>query len=448
MFLQYLEEKKKTKEEDADEGEGKQNIRGVLHELLVHHHLVHKHGARATHFNDGRATAEEEHHRIATKLFGDNYKNSAEYKDMSRKAEDAADAIRNHVGDNWEKGKTRVAWTSKHGDVEKITGKQTHQADDSSDVYVSHRGGHLGVSLKTVKEKNGIAPISNGGRGDVDRLLGVNTDHHLEAARKAVIAAHPIMAGLTGIAAKRMLKANPEIAATEATERTKALGNIARDYRDAFERMDSRQRAETLRRSMRATDTGHAHIRLTSGGTNGNYSQKIEHPVTQHNHILNDHENIHAEIAGNNTVQFYHKHPVTGEITKFHNIRLKAADSSGIFGSQKTSGANNPFAKPKPSAKPKTVPAETVAVGQNEPDENRPGLSKLRGSTAVIRPAPATPRVRIAKPKVAAAPKPKRASAPRQNRSVLPKPANIEKKKPGGVHAGRPFYAPGEIKGE
>ena len=95
MFLQYLEEKKKTKEEDADEGEGKQNIRGVLHELLVHHHLVHKHGAHATHFNDGRATAEEEHHRIATKLFGDNYKNSAEYKDMSRKAEDAADAIRN-----------------------------------------------------------------------------------------------------------------------------------------------------------------------------------------------------------------------------------------------------------------------------------------------------------------------------------------------------------------
>ena len=435
-YLEYLAEKKKSKsEKEDDEDEEKQNARGVLHELMVHDHLVKKHGGAAHHFNDGRAKAEEEHHRVATKLFGEHYRSHAKYQDMNEKAEHAADTIRHHIGSNWEKGKTRVAWTSKHGDVARITGSKTHQADDPSDLYVSHKGGHLGVSLKTVEKKNGVAPLSNGGRGDVDKLLGIDTTHHIEAAKERVRGRHSILNGVTTAAqAKTLIKANPELKADELKERKTALGAVANEYRDAFMKMKERnlgQFAHTLRRSMRAVDTGHEHIRLTSGGTSGDYSNKIEHPVTQHDNILNDAKHIHASVTGN-SVQFYHEHPVTGAITKFHSIRLKSSGSEGIFGSQKTSGANNPFKKPKAGEHH----GETVAVSQNEPDAGRPGMSNtLKPSAGVPKP---TRIPRIPKPK--AAPKPKAPKIP------TAKPA--KPKKPGGTHAGRRFYADHEIKGE
>ena len=207
-YLEYLIEKKKSKSEEDDDEEGKQNDRGVLHELLVHHHLVEKHGARAHDFGDGRETAAEAHHRIATKLFGEHYTSHAKYQDMSAKAESAADYIRHKllkndnpengpVYDHWQPGETRVAWTSKHGDVEKITGRKTHQEDDPSDIYISHKAGHLGISLKTVDAKNGNAPVSSGCRGKLYRLLKINTDHQIEAARKEVRDKHKDL--LTGV---------------------------------------------------------------------------------------------------------------------------------------------------------------------------------------------------------------------------------------------------------
>jgi hypothetical protein len=434
-YLEYLMEKKKPKHEGEEEEEEKQNDRGVLHELMVHDHLVKKHGGVEHKYKDGRETTQEAHHRIATKLFGENYRSHANYHDMNEKAESAADVIRHHVGDNWEKGKSKVSWTSKHGDVAKITGRETHQADDPSDLYVSHKGGHLGVSLKTVQKKNGVAPLSNGGRGDVDKLLGIDTTHHIEAAKERVRGRHSILDGVTTAAqAKALIKANPELKADELRERKTALGGVANEYKEAFMKMKQENLgkfAHTLRRSMRAVDTGHAHIRLTSGGTGGDYSQKIENPVTQHDNILNDAANINASVTGN-SVQFYHQHPVTGAITKFHSIRLKSSGSEGIFGSQKTSGANNPFKKPKSDEHH----GETVSVSQNEPDRARPGMSNTLKPSATIAKPPRIPRI----PKPKAAPKPKAPKIP------ATKPAKPRKQ--GGQHAGRDFYKKHEIEGE
>jgi hypothetical protein len=434
-YLEYLIEKKKPKHEGDEEEEEKQNDRGVLHEVLVHHHLIKKHGGVDHKYKDNRETAEEAHHRIATKLFGENYRSHAGYHDMNEKAESAADVIRHHVGSNWEKGKSKVSWTSKHGDVAKITGRETHQADDPSDLYVSHKGGHLGVSLKTVQKKNGVAPLSNGGRGDVDRLLGIDTTHHIEAAKDRVRSRHSILDGVTTAAqAKALIKANPELKADELRERKTALGGVANEYKEAFMKMKQENLgkfAHTLRRSMRAVDTGHAHIRLTSGGTGGDYSQKIENPVTQHDNILNDAANIHASVTGN-SVQFYHQHPVTGAVTKFHSIRLKSAGSEGIFGSQKTSGANNPFKKPKAGEHH----GETVSVSQNEPDRARPGMSNTLKPEAAIPKPTRIPRM----------PKPKASPKPKAPKTPAAKPA--KPRKPGGTHSGREFYKKHEIEGE
>jgi len=464
-YLEYLIEKKKSKSED-EESEGKQNDRGVLHEVLVHHHLTETHGASSHSFDDGRETAEEAHRRIATKLFGEHYTSHAKYQDMNDKARSAADKIRHYVGSNWVPKKTRVAWTSKHGDVAKITGRETHQEDDPSDLYISHNGGHLGVSLKTVDKKDGIAPVSSGGRGKVDKLLEIKTDHHIEAARDEVRGRHSILNGVTTAAhAKELIKANPQLQKDEAEVRTRTLNAIAKEYGSAFQRMrdstkteDSGKFTTAIRRSMRAMDTGHDHVRLTSGGLNGNFSQELEHPVTQHDNILNgDPKHIHVTVSGN-SITFVHKHPVTGVETPFHTIRLKAAGSEGIFGSQKTSGANVPEPKPKAPRKPKAkktkeeeYPAETVAVGTNVPDPQRPGRSNTLKASAGVPKKQRIPRM----PKPKAEPSPVAVSAPKPKRQRKKNPAptspvveNPTRKKVGGTHAGKKFYADNETKGE
>jgi len=475
-YLEYLIEKKKPKSED-EEGEGKQNARGVLHELLVHHHLTKTHGASSHSFDDGRETAEEAHRRIATKLFGEHYTSHAKYQDMNDKARSAADKIRHYVGSNWVPKKTRVAWTSKHGDVAKITGRETHQEDDPSDLYISHNGGHLGVSLKTVDKKNGIAPVSSGGRGKLDRLLKINTDHHIEAARKDIRTKFKdLLAGVTTAEhAKTLIKANPELEKYEKEKRGETLKAIAGEYAAAFQRMrdsdissmkdqpdtsqHTRNFTTALRRSMRAMDTGHDHVRLTSGGLNGNFSQELEHPVTQHDNILNgDPANIHVKHSeDSNSITFFHKHPVTGVETPFHTIRLKAAGSEGLFGSQKTSGANVP--EPKPKAPRKTsakktkeeeYPAETVAVGANVPDPQRPGMSNTLKASAGVPKKQRIPRM----PKPKAEPSPVVVSAPKPKRQRKKNPAPISpvvetpttEKKPGGTHSGKQFYGPHELK--
>jgi len=482
-YLEYLIEKKKSKSEEDDDEEGKQNDRGVLHELLVHHHLVTKHKGVAHDFGDGRETAAEAHHRIATKLFGEHYTSHAKYQDMSAKAESAADYIRHKllkndnpengpVYDHWQPGKTRVAWTSKHGDVEKITGRKTHQEDDPSDIYVSHKAGHLGISLKTVDAKNGNAPVSSGGRGKVDKLLWPNgehnTNHHIEAARNELREKHKdLLAGVTTAKqAKALIKANPELQKDEAKVRTKTLNAIAGEYMTAFQRMkdsdisnNTRNLTTALRRSMRAMDTGHEHVRLTSGGTSGTFTQKHEHPVFQHDNILNgDTANIHIRRPeGSNSITFFHKHPVTGVETPFHTIRLKAAGSEGIFGSQKTSGANVPESKPKAprktsakKTKEEEYPAETVAVGENVPDPKRPGMSNTLKASAGVPKKQRIPRM----PKPKAEPSPVVVSAPKPKRQRKKNPAPISpvvekptRKKVGGQHAGVEFHSQQEING-
>jgi hypothetical protein len=255
---------------------------------------------------------------------------------MSRRASETADMIRVYAGKNWSR-KTQVAWTSKHGDVSRFTGFDSNQSVDSSDIYLRAGSWHLGVSLKSIKNKmkNPNAPISNGGRGDMDYLLGVSTNHHLEAARNYMISKYNHLDSVTAAEAKAFLKSSKIARDTERKSRSILLTKIAYDYAEAFQDMEPEDLAYAVRRSMRALDTGFDHIRVTSTGEKGDYNHKLELPVTQHNHILYDYENIIA-YSSDFGVQFEH---VPTE-TKFHRIRLKATDSSGLFGPIKTSGEN------------------------------------------------------------------------------------------------------------
>ena len=353
-FLSLVVEAKKKDlaAEPEDQEEGTQNKAGVLHEALVHKALVNNHGAGAITFNDGRETVDQAHDRIASDLFGKDYASHPKYKDMASKAAGAAETAVKNEGSRWKSGSSKVAWTSKHGDVERVTGKKTTQRGDASDLYIDHthltdpQERHVGISLKTVKKKKGIGPVSAGGLGSHDKAFGIDSSAHIDAAKKEVMdqhkdkfeAAKDKNGKLTSSAAKALIKAHPEIAKSERAARTKALQNIASGYVGAFEQMDPKKRGEVVRESMRAMDTGFRHIRITSGGSDNDYDHKVQQPVTEHDKYLNDPDNLHAEIHGGNGIHIFHLHPETGVKTYLHKIRFKAAGSAGIFGSTKTSG--------------------------------------------------------------------------------------------------------------
>lgn len=326
----------------ADQEQKQQNKEGVLHELMVIHHLIDKHGAVGHDFDDNREHAGKAYHRIASDLYGDDYENHPKYKDAFAKAEGTADTIRNNEGDRWKPGSTRVAWTSKHGDVEKLTGTPATQKGDSSDLYVHHP--HLqgddvygGYSLKKTDKKNIHPPISNGGRGDVDSTLGINTDDHVNEAREKLYKKFPHLRGMTAKQAKNEIKTNNDIKNAEMEARGEMLKNISSTWGEAFKNMDDVKKTTWLREAMRANPTGYRHHRVTSGGTNGDFSHMISNPVTDHDKYLTDSKNIRTAVSGN-SVRFFHVHPETKEETPLLQIRLKSSGSEGIFGSTKTSG--------------------------------------------------------------------------------------------------------------
>jgi hypothetical protein len=353
-FLSLVVEAKKKDlaAEPEDQEEGTQNKAGVLHEALVHRALVNNHGAGAITFNDGRETVDQAHDRIASDLFGADYASHTKYKDMASKAAGTAETIVKNEGPRYKPTSSKVAWSSKHGDVERVTGKKTTQSGDASDLYIDHthltdpKERYSGISLKTVNKKKGTAPVSAGGLGSHDKTFGIDSSAHIDNAKKEVMdlhkdkfeAAKDKNGKLTSSAAKALMKNHPEIAKAERGSRTKALQSIASGYVGAFEQMDPKKRGEVLRESMRANDTGFRHTRITSGGSNNDYDHKVQQPVTEHNQYLNDPDNLHAEIHGGNGIHTFHLDPKTGVKTYLHKIRFKAAGSAGIFGSTKTSG--------------------------------------------------------------------------------------------------------------
>lgn len=332
-------------------GEKQQNKEGVLHELMVRKALIDKHGAVGHDFNDSRENADDAYHRISSDLYGADYQNHPQYQDALAKAVGAADTIRQEEGDRWKPGTSRVAWTSKHGDVENLTGVPSTQKGDSSDLYIHNP--HLtgddafgGYSLKKTDKKNIHPPVSNGGRSDVDRTLGVSTDHHVNDAKEQVYQSFPHLRGMTAAQAKEQIKSNPQIKAAETKARSGMLKNIASTWADSFQGMDNTERASWLREAMRANPTGFRHNRVTSGGTKGDFSHMISNPVTEHDQYLNDPDNIRTEVSSN-SVRFIHKHPTTGTETPLLQIRAKSAGSAGIFSSTKTSGEHFKMPKPK-----------------------------------------------------------------------------------------------------
>lgn len=266
------------------------NDKGVLHELLVGKEL-----------NKGKhmsPEAERTHNIIKSKTSKDEYDNAVKL------AKGTADHLRQKFG----KDIASAHWSSKPGDIGRITGVEESQQENSADIILRHKNGaHVGISLKVTKKKNGKVPVGNPGAKQTDQQLGTNATQHYENARAALVKKHKVLQGKTNKEMKEIIKNDPKIGADAQKMSNEAIGKIRDEWHHALTQMHPKSLSDHLRNNLL-----HAHAtklplyKTTTGGTGDDHSVETEHSHTSHDEILNDHKNITVHKAGNNSIEFKH----------------------------------------------------------------------------------------------------------------------------------------------
>lgn len=286
------------------------DTKGKIHELLV-----------AKHLNGGKHISPEAHAHfkaLTANIHPD------EVKEFHNRAKHAAAGIKEHVASLGHEIHS-VHHTSKAGDIGRLTGTHESQQQNSADIMVKTKSGHhLGYSLKVSDKKNQKVPIGNPGHGQTDKQLGVNTQHHYENARKELEKRHPELRGKSKSEQKKIVKANPKIHETAHELGTKAIGKIRDTWHKSLSSMPKKDLSNHIRNNLlHAHETKTPLYKSSSGGTGGDYSHHLTHPASQYNHLLSDHNNLHVEKSGHNSINFVHIHPKTGVKTLVVKHRIK-----------------------------------------------------------------------------------------------------------------------------
>lgn len=267
------------------------NDKGVLHELLT--------GKALNHGKHMSPEAQKKHDEIKKNITPEEYKNHEQL------AHGTAEHIRKKFGSDIHS----AHWSSKPGDIGRITGTHETQQENSSDLILRHKNGaHIGLSLKVTQKKNGHIPVGNPGAKQTDSQLGLNSTHHYDEAHKKLVADHPVLAGKSKGEQKQMIKASPEMHATALKHSNEAIGKIRDEWHSKLSSMKTSDLSNHIRNNLlHANPTKTDMYKVTTGGSGSDHSVEIEHPATHHDHILNDHKNITVKKAGNNSIEFQHK---------------------------------------------------------------------------------------------------------------------------------------------
>jgi hypothetical protein len=288
---------------NEDSAGAKRNAAGVLHELLTAKHLNGgKHPDQ--HRSEEGLTPEKAHDKYKS-LFSDH-----EYSAIDKRAKAAAADLHKIATKHGPIHK--VTWTSKPGDVEKVTGVKSTQAEDPSDIIVSTKHSKTGeihhhtISLK-VSKHTPSTHIATSNKG-AEATLGGGVHH--EAYKKAVLDAHPELKKATNKPArKEWLSKNPTAAKSINSDRTKMLHTVAKHVTEKLGNMDKKDLSDHIRHHvLRAVPTpselaGHSHIKHTTYRDGQTHSAN---PATHYDHMLNDHENLSVEHRGTGVI-FKHK---------------------------------------------------------------------------------------------------------------------------------------------
>ena len=266
------------------------NDKGVLHELLVGKEL-----------NNGKhmsPEAERKHNEIKAKTPKEHYDNAVKL----------AKGTAQHLRQKFGTGIASAHWSSKPGDIGRITGVEETQQENSADIILRHKNGaHVGISLKVTKKKNGKVPVGNPGAKQTDQQLGTNATQHYEAARAALVKKHKELQGKTNKEMKQIIKDNPHIRASAEKLSNEAIGKIRDEWHHSLSSMHTKSLSDHIRNNLlHAHSTKLPLYKTTTGGHGDDHSVNTEHSATAHDHILNDHQKITVHKAGNNSIEFKH----------------------------------------------------------------------------------------------------------------------------------------------
>jgi len=264
------------------------NDKGVLHELLT--------GKALNNGEHMSPDAEKAHDELKNKVTPEEYHNHV------KMAEGTANHLRKRFGPI-----SSVHWSSKPGDIGRITGVHESQQENPSDIILRHPdGGHTGISLKVSKKKNEKVPVGNPGVGATDTALKTNAKRHYVKAKENFENEFPELKGKSDKQKKLAIKANPKMRERAEHHSNDAIGKIRDEWHDSLQNMSKHELAHHLRHSLHANMTKIPTYKVTTGGTGEDHSIEVEHSATKYDHILNHPEGITIHKAGNNSIEFRH----------------------------------------------------------------------------------------------------------------------------------------------
>jgi hypothetical protein len=330
-------------EEELNEAEKKEkqytsNDKGVLHELLVGHHLLGgKHMSK--HADKDGDSPKQAHDKIKAALYK-KHGNHDEYKRLNEKAKSAAEHIKKHAEKNGYKIHD-VHWTSKPGDIHRSTGIHSTQKEDSSDIMIhTHKGAknkHVGVSLKVTDGKNKHITASNPG------MEATHGAHHIvEKTREEILKAHPKLVGVKNKEKrKEMMSSDPKMKEDIVKRNHAATVKVAKHLHDYLSKGSKEDLVHHIKTHVLQCNktplqhNGHEHIRHTTYQSSNKTGNKTLHeainPSEHWHHILSDHKNITVHHSGA-YVHFHHN----GK--KFASHRIRVSSSSDPMTSFKGDG--------------------------------------------------------------------------------------------------------------
>lgn len=271
------------------------DIRGKMHEVLVHYNLNgHKHASDAH---------KAEHDTLKSLV------SPQEYDNAVGRAQHASNYIKNNIIGN--KKVSHIQRTSKPGEVGES------QSDNPSDLVVHYADGTKhGISLKASKKKNANVPISNPGVGTIQKVTGVDTSERYKKIKQAFKNRYDFTGSDKQL--KSSIKSDPKMKNIAARVGGRHLRTTVARHAKRIGDMDSLERSNFIRKEiLRGGSASHPVSMVTTGGEKDQYSTVHKDPAKDFEHILSDHKNISHRVSGNSIV---FKHPQHGD---FASIRLK-----------------------------------------------------------------------------------------------------------------------------
>lgn len=309
-FIQYLEEKKSSYEDKKDTV-NISDIRGKMHENLVHHILN-----GGSHSSPGY----EAEHDILRQHISDE-----EYEHAKKRAAHAAEHIKKHIIQPYlDSGRklSSITRTSKAGEIGE------HQSDNPSDLLLNFEDekgekSRHGLSLKASAKKGKQVPVSNPGLGTLKRYSGVDSGSDYSEFHKNLHNAYGI-SGKSQAEKEKLMKSHAQYKEIQKRGGEFLKSSVSAHAEGLQKHFDENPENKThfLRKEVLRLNASHPVSMVTSGGEGENVG--TEHKDSSHfDHLLGDPSKISHRVSGNSIIFNHADH---GDFAK---MRFKYASRVG-----------------------------------------------------------------------------------------------------------------------